>query len=163
MKRFGLLIFFLFTAVVSSGKAQGITTHTLVHAGYAYQNNSFGEVGARLLFLNTDDVLFRVGGAALLGSVNGKFAALPKLQTDVLLNFQRGYDLYHSWYFLGGAELTSKYVAPKIGFSLFGLIDLTGGYGFPLGDARLNGKEMKGFNLNFTVNIPIVLIHDLAN
>jgi hypothetical protein len=29
----------------------------------------------------------------LLGSVNGKFAVLPKIQADVLLNFEKGADI----------------------------------------------------------------------
>lgn len=135
--------------------------HKMVHAGYVYQNQSFGEVGARLLFLKNDDVVFRAGAAGLFGTVNGKFAAMPKLQGDILINFQRNVDLYHSYYFLGGAEITTKYIAPKIGATLFGLIDLSAGYAFPINNKGLNGKEMKGLNINFTINIPTVLIHDL--
>lgn len=136
--------------------------HKFVHAGYVYQNQSFGEVGGRLLFLNNDDVIYRVGAAALLGSANGKFVAMPKVQGDILLNFERNVDFYHSYYFLGGAELTSKYIAPKVGATLFGILDVTGGYAIPLGNALLNGKKMKGFNLNVTLNIPIVLINEFA-
>lgn len=136
--------------------------HRLVHAGYAYQNMSFGEVGARLLFLNTDDVVYRVGASALMGSTNGDFTILPKVQGDILLNFQRNVDLYHSHYFLAGAEVTTKYVAPKIGVTLLGLIDLTGGYAFSLDKDGVNGKELKGFNFNFTINLPLVMLQDLA-
>ena len=49
-----------------AAKAQ-LTVHPMVHAGYAYQNQSFGEVGGRLLFLTNDDTLFRVGAAAMMG------------------------------------------------------------------------------------------------
>ncbi len=139
-----------------------MTVHKLVHAGYVYQNQSFGEIGGRLLFLNNDDVIYRLGASALMGSVHSDFAILPKVQGDILLNFERNVDLYHSYYFLAGAEVTTKYVAPKIGVTLFGLLDLTAGYGFSLDKNGINGKELKGLNLNFTLNIPIVAIHDLS-
>lgn len=139
------------------------TMHKMVHAGYVYQNQSFGEVGGRLLFLENDDMIFRVGAAALMGSANNKLAIMPKVQGDILLNFERNVDFYHSYYFLAGAEVTTKYVAPKVGMTLFGLIDLTGGYAFPIDKEGINGKELKGLNINFTVNIPTVLIHQLLN
>lgn len=149
-------IFFLSLSV----KAQ-YTMHKMVSIGYTYQNQSFGEVGGKLLFLKNDDVIYRLGASALMGSTDAKFAIMPKLQADVLLNFQKDVDFYHSYYFLVGAEGTNKYLAPKIGVSLFGMLDLTGGYAFPIGDAKLNGKEMKGLNINFTLNIPTVFIHDM--
>lgn len=139
-----------------AAKAQ-LTMHPMVEAGYVYQNQSFGEVGGRLLFLSNDDMIYRIGASALLGNTNGKFAAMPKVQADVLLNFEKGVDIYHSWYFLLGAESTNKYIAPKAGFSLFGIVDLTGGYAFNYGGKLLNGKELKGFNLNLTFNIPLVV------
>ncbi|MGI9583535.1 hypothetical protein ACR1PO_20225 [Chryseobacterium sp. RRHN12] len=151
-----LSLFLLSTAV----KAQ-YTMHKMISVGYTYQNQSFGEVGGKLLFLKNDDVIYRLGGSALMGSVGSKFAIMPKLQADVLLNFEKNVDFYHSYYFLAGVEGTSKYIAPKIGVTLFGMLDLTGGYAFPIGDTRLNGKEMKGLNINFTLNIPTVFIHDM--
>lgn len=143
-----------------SAKAQ-FTMHKLIHVGYVYQNQSFAELGGRLLFLENDDTIYRVGAAALLGSANGKFAVLPKVQGDILINFERNVDLYHSYYFLAGAEATTKYIAPKIGATLFGIIDLTGGYAFPIDKSGINGKELKGLNINFTLNLPLVMLNDL--
>lgn len=141
-------------------KAQ-FAVHKMVYAGYVYQNQSFGEVGGKLLFLENDDVIYRAGASALMGVANKKFAIMPKIQGDILLNFEKNVDFYHSYYFLAGAEATTKYVAPKIGVTLFGLIDLTGGYAFPIDKKGINGKELKGLNINFTLNIPTVMIHDL--
>lgn len=141
-------------------KAQ-YTMHKMITVGYTYQNQSFGEIGGKLLFLKNDDVIYRLGGSALMGVADSKFAIMPKLQADVLLNFEKNVDFYHSYYFLAGVEGTNKYIAPKIGVTLFGMLDLTGGYAFPIGDTRLNGKEMKGVNINFTLNIPTVFIHDM--
>lgn len=141
-------------------KAQ-YTMHKMITVGYTYQNQSFGEIGGKLLFLKNDDVIYRLGGSALMGVADSKFAIMPKLQADVLLNFEKNVDFYHSYYFLAGVEGTNKYIAPKIGVTLFGMLDLTGGYAFPIGDTRLNGKEMKGLNVNFTLNIPTVFIHDM--
>lgn len=143
-----------------SAKAQ-FTMHKLIHVGYVYQNQSFAELGGRLLFLENDDTIYRVGAAALLGSANGKFAVLPKVQGDILINFERNVDLYHSYYFLAGAEATTKYIAPKIGATLFGIIDLTGGYAFAIDKSGINGKELKGLNINFTLNLPLVMLNDL--
>jgi hypothetical protein len=155
-------IFSFFLLLITQFSQAQLTVHKMVHAGYVYQNQSFGEIGGRLLFLNTDDVIYRIGASALMGATGGKFTVLPKVQGDVLINFERNVDIYHSYYFLAGAEVTTKYIAPKIGATLFGLIDLTGGYAFPLGDSGLNGKQLKGLNINFTVNIPIVMISDLT-
>lgn len=154
--RFFLLVL-LFLGV--SAKSQ-FTMHKLVSVGYVYQNQSFGEIGGKLLFLNNDDVLYRIGASAVMGSVNSQLGIMPKIQGDVLLNFEKGVDLYHSYYFLAGAEATTKYIAPKVGFSLFGLMDLAAGYAFSLGGNGLNGKEMNGFNLNFTLNLPIPMLQD---
>lgn len=157
-------IFLIFAALFAGNftKAQ-LTMHKMVHAGYVYQNQSFAEIGGRLLFLENDDMIFRVGASGLFGSTNGKFAAMPKLQGDLLLNFERNVDFYHSYYFLAGAEVTTKYVAPKVGATLFGLIDLTAGYAFPIDPKGLNGKKMKGLNFGFTINVPTVLIYDLTH
>ena len=160
MKKILGFTFLLILFANQSAKSQ-LTMHKLVHVGYVYQNQSFAELGGRLLFLENDDVIYRLGAAALLGSANGKFAVLPKVQGDILINFERNVDLYHSYYFLAGAEVTTKYVAPKIGATLFGIIDLTGGYAFPIDKSGINGKELKGLNLNFTLNIPVVMLSDL--
>ena len=143
-------------------KAQ-LTMHKMIHVGYVYQNQSFGEIGGRLLFLNTDDLIYRIGASALMGVANSEFAIMPKIQGDILINFERNVDLYHAYYFLAGAEVTTKYIAPKIGATLFGILDLTGGYAFPIDKQGINGKELKGLNINFTVNIPLVLLHDLTH
>ncbi|WP_312767288.1 hypothetical protein [Epilithonimonas sp.] len=149
-----IILLFAFCGVAKSQ----LTMHKFINVGYVYQNQSFGEVGGKLLFLSNDDVLFRVGASALMGSANNKFAIMPKVNADFLLNFQKNVDFYHAHYFILGAEATNKYVAPKVGFSLFGILDLTGGYGFSLDKDGLNGKELKGLNVNFTINIPLVVI-----
>ena len=41
--------------------------HKLVTVGYVYQNQSFGEIGGKLLFLNNDDMLYRIGASAVMG------------------------------------------------------------------------------------------------
>lgn len=155
--RFAITILSVFFLSIFT-KAQ-YTMHKMLTVGYTYQNQSFGELGGKLLFLKNDDVIYRLGASALMGSTHSEFAIMPKLQADVLLNFQKDVDFYHSYYFLIGAEGTNKYVAPKIGVTLFGILDLTGGYAFPIDN--LNGKEMKGLNVNFTLNIPTVFIHDM--
>ena len=162
MKRILAFTALLVITFSSLTKAQ-LTMHKMVHAGYVYQNQSFGEIGGRLLFLSNDDMIYRLGASALMGVNNKEFAIMPKVQGDILLNFERNVDLYHSYYFLAGAEVTTKYVAPKIGASLFGIIDFTAGYGFSLDKKGINGKELKGLNLNFAVNIPLVLLRDLSN
>ncbi|MCX8522894.1 hypothetical protein OF897_03030 [Chryseobacterium formosus] len=151
-----LFLFFVGTLV----EAQ-YTVHKMINVGYVYQNQSFGEVGGKLMFLKNDDVIYRLGASALMGSANSEFAIMPKLQGDILFNFERNVDFYHSYYFLAGAEATNKYVAPKIGVTLFGILDLTGGYAFPLGNSGLNGKELKGLNVNFSLNIPTSFLHDM--
>ena len=156
--KFLLIILAFFVSGIASAQ---LTVHKMLHAGYVYQNQSFGEVGGRLLMLSNDDMIYRLGASALMGSTHGEFAIMPKVQGDILFNFERNVDVSHSYYFLTGAELTTKYVAPKVGLTLFGLVDITGGYAFSIDKKGLNGKELKGFNFNFTINIPTVMIHDL--
>ncbi|WP_312090502.1 hypothetical protein [Chryseobacterium sp.] len=160
MKQFPLLLLLILTGLTA--KAQ-YTVHKMINVGYVYQNQSFGEIGGKLLFLKNDDVIYRLGASALMGSANSDFAIMPKVQADVLLNFEKNVDFNHSYYFLAGVEGTNKYVAPKIGVTLFGLLDLTGGYAFPIGDKGLNGKQMKGVNINFSLNIPTTFLHDMFN
>lgn len=161
MKNTVLALFsIIFLAFSGLAKSQ-LTVHKMVTAGYVYQNQSFGELGGKLLFLKSDDVAFRLGASALMGSANSQFAIMPKVSADFMLNFERNVDFYHSYYFVAGVEGTSKYIAPKVGFTLFGILDITGGYAFPIADARLNGKELKGLNINFTLNVPTTFIHDM--
>ena len=42
-------------------KAQ-YTSHPMITIGYHYQNQSFGEVGGKILFLKEDNIAFRIGG-----------------------------------------------------------------------------------------------------
>lgn len=156
-------IFLAISLFMSAFALSQMTMHKLVNVGYVYQNQSFGELGGKLLFLNNDDVVYRLGASALMGSTNGEFAIMPKVQGDILLNFERNVDFFHSYYFLAGAEVTTKYAAPKIGINILGMLDITGGYAFSLDKKGLNGKELKGFNFNFTLNIPTVMIHDLLS
>lgn len=159
MKNFCWIIALGIMLVLSGSAKAQLTVHKLVNVGYVYQNQSFGEVGGKLLFLKNDDVIYRLGASALMGATRSEFAIMPKVQADILLNFEKNVDFYHSYYFLAGVEGTNKYVAPKIGVSLFGILDLTGGYAFPI--SNLNGKELKGLNINFTLNIPTTFLHDM--
>ena len=155
-------IFSTLLLVLFFGFSKGqFAVHKMVHVGYVYQNQSFAELGGRLLFLENDDVIYRLGVAGIMGATDGKFVIMPKVQGDLLLNFERNVDLYHSVYFLAGAEATTKYIAPKAGVTLFGLLDLTAGYAFSIDKAGINGKELKGLNVNFTLNLPLVLLYDL--
>jgi hypothetical protein len=153
--RSALIIFSLFITGFLA-KAQ-YTVHKMINVGYVYQNQSFGEVGGKLMFLKNYDVIYRLGASALMGSAHSEFAIMPKLQADVLLNFQKDVDFYHSYYFIVGAEGTNKYVAPKAGISLLGIVDFTGGYAFNFGNKFVNGKELKGVNFNVSINIPLVV------
>lgn len=151
------LFLFLFIIGAHLYRAQ-YTTHPIIFAGYEYQNQNFGELGARFIFLKKDELLYRISGSALIGSVHNKVAVLPKIQGDILFNFSENDDIRHSYYFLLGAEATNKYIAPKAGVSLFGILDFTGGYAFNYGDKLINGKELQGLNLNISINIPLVVL-----
>lgn len=129
----------------------------MIFFGYEYQNQSFGEIGARILFLKNDDVLYRFSGSGLLGITNGKFAMMPKIQGDILLNFDKNADLNHAYYFLLGMESTTKYYTPKVGISVFGLFDFTAGYSFQMPNQTLNDKTLKGFNFGINFNAPLVI------
>lgn len=149
-------IFLLCFLGLAFSKAQ-TTMHSMIFAGYEYQNQSFGELGARFLFLKNNHALYRISASGLIGEVNDKFTIIPKIQGDVLFNFNQNTTLQHGNYFLVGAEVTNKYVAPKAGISVLGIIDFTGGYAFNYGNKFTNGKELKGFNFNFSLNIPLVV------
>lgn len=151
-----ILLYILFLSSSCLIKAQ-VSMHPMLKLGYEYQSSNFGEIGMSLAFLKTDNAIYRIGGSALLGIAHGKTAISPKLQGDVLLNFQRGKSLNHSYYFLVGAESTLQTITPKIGISLFGILDFTGGYGFPIAHQTLNGKKIKGPHFALGLNIPLVI------
>ena len=152
-------ILFLFCYTYTNAQ---LTTHKMLNVGYVYQNQSFGEIGGRLLFLKNDDFIYRLGASAMMGSSNQKFVILPKLQGDFLINTEKNVDILHSYYLLAGTEITTKYIAPKIGLSVFGIIDLTGGYAFSIDKNGINGKKLDGLNVNFTINLPLVALHDIT-
>ncbi|MDY3548083.1 hypothetical protein PG291_05655 [Riemerella anatipestifer] len=153
-----LLVLLLLLGGLFHTKAQNkMATHPMVFVGYNYQNVSFGEVGGRFLFLKKDNVMYRVGASAMLGSSNGNFAVIPKLQGDILFNFQEDKTLNHSYYGLLGVETTTKYFAPKVGISFFGILDFTAGYAFPIPNQTANDKPLKGINVGVILNIPLYL------
>ena len=48
-----------------------LSRYEFASLGYQYQNQSFVEVGGKLVFFHgNDDLLYRIGASALLGSVN---------------------------------------------------------------------------------------------
>ena len=123
MRNFSWMIAILGVFFISSLSKAQLTMHKMISVGYVYQNQSFGEVGGKLLFLKNDDVIYRLGATAVMGETHSQFAIMPKISGDLLLNFEKNVDFYHSYYFLAGVESTNKYVAPKIGVSLFGILD----------------------------------------
>lgn len=136
------------------------TAHYLLHTGYTLQKNThYGELGAGILLLKTDDVVWRGQAGVQLGSKGGKAQILPKAQADVLLNFRKNADLRHSYYFLAGSEFTTEYAAPKAGISLFGLLDLTAGYGFAY--TEKNRENYNGLNIGLKLHLPIVVLQEL--
>lgn len=145
------LFFFSFTSLLKSQ----YTTHSMISAGYVYQNQSFGEVGGKLLFIKKDEIAYRIGASALLGASNGKFAILPKVQGDIMFNFRKNVDIYHGFYYLAGVESTSKYVSPYIGINVLGILDFKSGYAFSYRNKPLNDKELKGINFGIVLNIPL--------
>ena len=74
--KWSLLLAFLFSFSLSHAQN---TSYTMISAGYAYQNQSFGEVGGKLFLTqkDTDNVAFRIGASALMGATNGTFAIMP--------------------------------------------------------------------------------------
>lgn len=152
MRFLGLFFFLIF----SNFKAQH-TIYPMLSVGYAYQNQNFGEVGGKLLFVKKDEILFRVGASALLGSANKEFAIMPKIQGDILFNFRENVDIHQGFYYIAGAETTTKNFAPYIGINALGILDFTGGYAFSYPNQTLNSKEMKGLRLSITLNIPLVM------
>ena len=144
------------------GKSQNTTMHKMLSIGYVYQNSSFVEIGSKLLLLKNDNTMFRVGASALLGSVNHKFTIFPKVQGDFLFSFEKSGsgDFDFPLYWILGFEVTNKFAAPKIGFNIFGIVDITGGYGFSFDSKKIGGKELKGLNVNFTINLPFPFIYD---
>ena len=154
--KWSLFLAFLFSS--SLAHAQN-TSYMMISAGYAYQNQSFGEVGGKLFIAqeDTDNVAFRVGASALVGATNGKFAIMPKVHGDILFNPRKEVYVAHAYYYMAGVEATTKYFAPYLGISLLGLFDITAGYAFSYPNQTLHGKELKGFHLGVTFNMPTEL------
>lgn len=154
MKVCKILFILFFIGINIKNNAQEWTNHNILNVGYIYQNHHLVEFGAKMLFLKNDDVLFRMGGGMILGSSNQKFSFIPKIEGAMLFNFQKKVDIFHSYYYLAGVDVTTKYITPKLGVSLFGIMDFTAGYGFSIDKKGLNGKEPKGLNLGISLNMP---------
>ncbi|MDO4763539.1 MAG: hypothetical protein Q4A00_04075 [Flavobacteriaceae bacterium] len=151
-KSYAFFVLFLF----SFFKAQ-YTVHPMLSTGYSYQNQSFVEIGGKILFLKKDEVAYRIGASTMLGSVNQKFAIIPKIQGDILFNFRKNADIHHGFYYIAGIQSTTKYFAPYLGMNILGMIDFTGGYSWTYPNQTLNGKELKGLNFGINLNIPLVI------
>lgn len=136
---------------------QKLTLHKMLTAGYTYQNLHLAELGGKILLLKNDDVIYRLGLSGLLGVPQGKIAIMPKFQGEILFNFERNVDFYHAYYLTIGSEVTTYYIAPSAGVTLFGLLDLRGGYAFPIYNDTWYGKQMKGLNISASFNIPLVV------
>lgn len=151
------IILVLLNVFVFSNKIKAqYTTHALIHGGYSYLNGSYGEVGAKLLWLKNDDFIYRLGGSALLGNRNQKFTVMPKIQGDVLINTTSNVDIKHAYYFLLGTDLSTEYIAPKLGVSLFGIADFSAGYAFPIKNNKYN-QALEGIYFQLLFNIPTVI------
>lgn len=153
-----ILLILFFIGIISKVNAQEWTHHKMLNVGYTYQNHNFGEIGGKVLFLKDDDAIYRFGGGVLLGSVHQKIVAIPKIESALLFNFQKNVDVFHSYYYLAGIEATTKYIAPKMGISLFGIMDFTVGYGFSISKEEGSRKLLKGLNLGMTINIPTTVL-----
>ena len=90
-----------------------------------------------------------------MGANHQKFSVIPKLQGDILVNFDENVDISHSIYYLLGADFTTKYFTPKVGLSLFGILDISAGYSLFIDNELVNGRKMKGLNFNIGLNLPI--------
>ncbi|MBS1570991.1 MAG: hypothetical protein JST62_01145 [Bacteroidetes bacterium] len=132
-----------------------LTSHVAAFVGYQYQKQSFGELGLRYIFLKNDNFLYRLGGGVQIGEVKDKIAFIPKLQGDFLWNTNDNTAIQHPYYFIVGTEVSTQAISPKVGISLFGILDFTAGYSFAYNDIR--GKKLDGVNANITVNIPLVV------
>lgn len=145
-----------FILIFANFKAQH-TIYPMLSVGYTYQNQNFGEVGGKILFLKKDEIAYRIGGSALIGSTHGKFSIMPKIQGDILFNFRENVDIHQGFYYITGAETTTKYFAPYIGISALGILDFTAGYGFNYPNQTLNDKTLKGIKFGISLNIPLVV------
>lgn len=156
MKLSRFLVIFILFCCLSFIKGQ-YTAYSMFNVGYTYQNQSFAEVGGKILFIKKDEVAFRLGASVLLGSTHNKLATLPKAQADILFNFKENVDVHQGFYYVIGAESTTKYFSPYIGFSVLGIIDFMGGYAFLYPNQYLYKKALKGLNLRVKVNIPLII------
>ncbi len=149
---FSIIVILFFCAIV---KAQ-YTAHPMVSTGYYYQNQNFGELGGKVLFIKKDELAFRVGASALMGAIHGKFTIIPKIQGDVLFNFRENVDVHQGFYYLVGVESTLYNFTPHIGISVLGIVDFMAGYGFSYHN-RIHDKELKELRFGVAFNIPLVL------
>lgn len=152
---YSLILFFLLSFSSTVNAQNKLTSHYFIQAGYTHLKGNWREIGGKILFLKNDDILFTLGASTLIGFKNKNMSFIPKIEGNVLLNFEKNPYLYHSYYFLIGNQISAKYITPQIGISLFGLLDLTSGYAFPI-----THEKMKGFNVNLKLNIPLVILFD---
>lgn len=115
--------------------------------GYQYQSGSFLKASAWGLFAPNESQYMKIDAGANFTWMGGKTTVIPEVgftyyvNDFVLLPFVK-------------AELTPYTVTPKVGLSLFSLIDLGVGYGFDI-NTKKDFKQIKGVNLSLGINIPL--------
>lgn len=155
-----MLRFIVTLFIFSSTLFQGQTSHhTMINIGYTYQNQSFAEVGGKILLLKKDHILYRFGGAALLGSTDHHFAIMPKIQADVLYSFKENTGLSQGYYYILGVESTNKYFSPHLGLNILGVLDFTTGYTIAYPQKNLFNKTLEGIHFGIILNIPLSIFH----
>lgn len=115
--------------------------------GYQYQSGSFLKASAWGLFAPNESQYMKIDAGADITWMEGKTTVIPEV----------GFTYYVNDFILlpfVKTELTPYTVTPKVGLSLFSLIDLGVGYGFDF-NTKKNFKEIKGVNLSLGVNIPL--------
>lgn len=128
-----------------------MTLHPALSVGYGYYQKSYAMVGMKVIGLEKDENLYRLGAQAMLSMENKKVKILPKIEAEWLFNFSKNRDVSYGYYYLAGVEASSVFISPKIGISILSLIDVTAGYAFGFKNDDLH----KGFNANVSVNIPL--------
>ena len=115
--------------------------------GYQYQSGNFLKVSGWGLFAPNDFQYMKIDAGANFSWMEGKTTVIPELGFTYYLN---DFVLFP----FVKAELTPYTITPKIGASLFSIVDLGVGYGFDY-NTKKNFKPIDGITVSVGVNIPL--------
>lgn len=115
--------------------------------GWQYQHGNFLKTSGWALFAPNDDQYIKMNAGANFTWMQGKTTIIPEIGFTYYVSNRLLFPFVQ-------AEATPYTLTPKIGVSIFSLVDVGLGYGFNI-KTKESFKPLKGITGSVTLNIPL--------